>query len=315
MHVTNLNGWRAVEAVYRLGSLSAAAEELGVTKAAVASQLRGLEAVLGRSLFTRTSGGLEPAAPLLETGERLKAAMAGLAAVQTALSEKRPSNRVALSVTQTFAETWLPRHMQDLFSKLAKIDLRLITSWDLVDLNDANLDFAIRYMGEVETGVESLWLMRSGVVPVCTPDFAKRYNLSEDRWDLTGVPLIHINVQTTDPDWADWPRWRRDMGVPSSGATGPQPRYELVGSGVRLASSGVGLVLGGLSEVYGALDEGRLIMPFGKASVLPGQYAHKLIWPADRRLGPIQRKFCDWIDEKAKSDRALMQRIFGLAQV
>jgi DNA-binding transcriptional LysR family regulator len=202
-----------------------------------------------------------------------------------------------------------------LFSKVGQIDLRLNTSWEVMDLNDADLDFAIRYMGEAEDGMESLWLMRSGVVPVCTPDFAKRYSLNADHWDVTGVPLVHITVPTTDPDWADWPRWKKEMGLSSPKSSDAQPRYELAGSGVRLATSGVGLVLGGLSEVYGALDEGRLIMPFGQASVLPGQYAHKLIWSADRRLGPVQRMFRDWIDEKAKSDRELMQRIFGLAQV
>ena len=43
MQLTHLNGWRAVEAVCRLGTIARAADELGVTRAAVAAQLRGLE--------------------------------------------------------------------------------------------------------------------------------------------------------------------------------------------------------------------------------------------------------------------------------
>ena len=42
MRVSQLNGWRALEAVLRLGSVTAAAGELGVTTAAVGSQIRAL---------------------------------------------------------------------------------------------------------------------------------------------------------------------------------------------------------------------------------------------------------------------------------
>ena len=48
MRVTHLNGLRALEATLRGGSFRAAADELGVTTAAIGHQIRGLEHFLGR---------------------------------------------------------------------------------------------------------------------------------------------------------------------------------------------------------------------------------------------------------------------------
>ena len=312
MQLTHLNGWRAVEAVCRMGTIARAAEELGVTRAAVAAQLRGLEDRLGRRLFVRRPGGLEPTAELLAVAAPLTEALAALARVQETLARSEPGNRVAVSVTQTFAETWLPRHLPDLFSKLGPVDLTLNTTWEVIDLRNSDLHFAIRYMGEAEDGYGALPLFGSGVVPVCTPDFAARYGLSAARIDLSGIPIVHIDVPTSDPDWADWGRWGQEMGVTLPQEVEAQPRYTLSGSGVRLAQSGVGLVLGGLSEVFAALQAGTLIMPFGKKSVLPSLYTHKLIWIRERPLSPLQRGFRDWISEKAEADRRLMRQLFEL---
>lgn len=312
MQLSHLNGWRAVEAVYRLGGIADAAEELGVTRAAVTAQVRGLEERLGRSLFARTPGGLSPTAELGAVAAGLTEAMRALARAQEVLTAEVPGNRVAVSVTQTFAETWLPRHLPDLFARLGQIDLSLNTTWEVVDLHDPDLHFAIRYMGEIGGDLAGVPLLPSGVVPVCTPEFASRYGLGEGAMDVSGVPLVHIDVPTTDPDWADWARWGREMGVPIDEAQSAQPRYALTGSGVRLAHSGVGLVLGGLSEIFASLAQGSLIMPFGQKSVFPGAYEHKLIWVEGRRFGPVQRGFRDWIAEKAQADRRMMAELFGL---
>ncbi len=52
--LTHLNALLAFEASARLGNFTRAAEELGVTPAAVGQQVRILEDYLGRKLFHRT---------------------------------------------------------------------------------------------------------------------------------------------------------------------------------------------------------------------------------------------------------------------
>lgn len=312
MKISHLNGWRAVEAVLRLGSITSASEELGVTPAAVGAQVRGIEDLIGKPLFDRASAGLKPLPVLLDVRDRLNSGFTDLAEVQKTLSARGPSNRLALSVTQTFAETWLPRHLPDLFARMSGVDLRLDTTWDVVDLQGGDLDFAIRYTDVAPPGHLAIPLLPTGVVPVCTPDFAKRYDLNPATRDLRAVPLVFIDVPTSDPDWADWGQWSGITGIPLGPDSADRPRYELTGSGARIARSGVGLVLGGLSEVFQAVHEGALIMPLGPSSLVRSGYCHQLVWPEDRKLGPMQRQFRDWVTEKAREDREIMDALFGV---
>ncbi|WP_410482400.1 LysR family transcriptional regulator [Ovoidimarina sediminis] len=60
MRLTHLNALRALEASLRHKSFTGAAEELGVTPAAVGQRVRSLEEYLGRPLLQRTRTGVIP---------------------------------------------------------------------------------------------------------------------------------------------------------------------------------------------------------------------------------------------------------------
>lgn len=312
--LSHLNGWRALETVLRLGSVTAAATELGVTSAAVGSQIRALEKRLDRPLFERGPSGLIPLEVAREAADRLTRGFAILSDVEKSLSLRGNSRQVALTVSQTFAETWLPRHLPTLFARRTGIDIRLETTWEVVDLRRSEMHFAIRFMGSPDADHCAIDLMPSGVVPVCTSEFAARYGLGPQTQSLAEVPMIRIDVPTSDPHWADWPKWSRQTGVPIEGI-GPTPttvpHVALSGSGLRLARSGIGLVLGGLSEVLHAVDDGKLVMPLGQRSVVAASYWHRLIWLKGRLFGPDQRAVRDWIIEHGAADRARMMEIFG----
>ncbi|MBY6114724.1 LysR family transcriptional regulator [Mameliella alba] len=311
MSLSHLNAWRAVDAVLREKSVARAAEDLSVTQAAVSAQIRRLEEWLGRSLFRRTPGGLEPVEDLAALAAALRAGFAGITSVQDALRSGVSERRLSLTVTQTFAESWLPHHLPDLFARIGAVDLRIDATWDVVDLACADVHFAIRFMPPPEEGYCAVDLLPSGVVPVCTPDFAKRYGLAPGQANLGELPIVHIDVPTSDETWLDWAGWSRETGIDISSDSGA-PQFALTGSGARIARAGIGLVLGGLSDVVHAVESGDLVMPFGQSSIVPARYWHRLLWYEKRPLGPVQRKFRDWIAERAAEDRARMQRLFGV---
>lgn len=316
MRISYLNSWRALEAVLRLGSVTAAAKELGVTTAAVNSQIRALEKRLDRLLFERRPGGLVPVAPARQALDQLTRCFSTLSDVERSLSRCTASREVALTVSQTFSETWLPRHLPALFNAHKNdLNIRVETTWDVVDLRCSEVHFAIRFMGTPAPDFRAIDLLPSGVVPVCTPDFALRYCLCPETRSLADVPLIGINVPTSDPDWAGWPEWSRRTEVPidePGKALAPAPQIALSGSSLRLARFGIGLVLGGISEVFQAIDDGTLVMPLGRSSIVPARYWHRLLWLNERRLSPEQCAVRDWIAECAVADRARIREIFGV---
>jgi len=309
MNIKRLNGWRAVEAVLRTGGLAAAADEIGVTTAAVAAQVRGVEAAVGRPLFERGSWGLRPTSEARSLAPRLTSGFSAIADVQTEVAKADDDRLVFLAVTQTFAETWLPRHMPGLFARIEGLDLRLDSRWEVVSLGGGGPDMAIRFMNRADDTFEAVDLLPSGVTPICTPEFAKRYDLTPDTRSLDNVPIVHIEVPTTDPDWVEWDGWSQKTGIPI-GPASPH-NVSLTGAGIRIAMSGMGLVLGGMSEMFKAVEEGQLVAPLGPEAIVRASYWHRLIWARDRRLRKSERLFRDWIRERAEEDRRSLSEVFG----
>ena len=107
MRVTHLNGLRALEAALRSGSLRAAAEELGVTSAAVGQQIRNLESFLGRELLSRSTAGISPGPQALGVQHKLTSSFLALDEILRQLKQRKAGNRLALTLPSSFAENWV----------------------------------------------------------------------------------------------------------------------------------------------------------------------------------------------------------------
>ncbi|MCR9150199.1 MAG: LysR substrate-binding domain-containing protein [Rhodobacteraceae bacterium] len=299
MKTAHLNALRALEAVLRLGSLRAAADELHVTSAAVGQQVRVLEGALGRKLLDRRPGGAVPTDAARGAAARLTRAFADLSEVLADLSLAEQGNRVAVTMTVAVAEGWLPRELPDFFARAPEVDLRLDSSRATVDLARGEFDFAIRHMGPPGADFAAITLFPSFMAPVCTPDFARRYRLTPETRSLGGVPLNHVPVRTSDPDWVDWPGWCARFGLAPDDGQAQQVSAGF--GGLRFAQAGLGLTLSALVDSFDALRRGDLVLPFGPDRVLTSAYSYRLIWLKDRRLSPLQRLFRDWIAGRGKA--------------
>src|SRR3546814_8306166 len=100
----SLRGIQAFEAAARLGSLSAAADSLGITGSAVSHRIRGLESELGVHLLRRTPRGLI----LTDAGRRYRGAVedafAGLTQATTDLLGPALSRPLTISLTSEIGD-------------------------------------------------------------------------------------------------------------------------------------------------------------------------------------------------------------------
>src|SRR5262245_53341946 len=103
----NLGGLRTFEAAARHLSFTRAAEELGVTPAAVSYQIREIEAQLGVALFRRSTRAME----LTDAGRLLSGAMStaldGIAQAVSRLTELKGRPRLTVTTGSYFAAKWL----------------------------------------------------------------------------------------------------------------------------------------------------------------------------------------------------------------
>ena len=304
MRVDHLNNLRALEAVLRKGGLRPAADDLGVTPAAVGQHIRNLEGYLGLALLTRHPTGSHPTPEAKRVQQALTRHLTGLRDVLDSLKPETNPNRISLSVLPDFAGMWFPRHLATLFSQVPGIDLRLDASHKLVDLNDGEFDFAIRYSREPSSEFAYELILEDYCAPICTPDFASRYKIGPQSASLEDVPLAEIDVASLTssgnlPLLVDW--CARFSVVPP----GPQAGQALVdyATAKRMGGSGLAILLGGVHDFLTELESGEVFLPFGPEKVILNDHKFWLIWRKDSRLSPTQKTFVTWIADHAADDR------------
>ena len=137
-----LNALRAFEAAARLGRLTLAAEELGVTHGAVSRQVRQLESVLGVDLF----GGPRSKPELTPTGQSLAPVLTAALdqidnAVRAVLAEEEGLLQVAC--LSTLAMRWLIPRLHRFTQVHPGIDVRLSTDKEHIDPERGRFDLEL----------------------------------------------------------------------------------------------------------------------------------------------------------------------------
>ena len=137
----HLNGLRALESCGRLGSLKAAASELGVTVGAVSQQIIRAEEQLGRQVFERSSRGLVPTRFGHEFLARLTT---GFTALDQAVASAahHADGVLTISVAPVLASKWLVPRLSDFMSAHPGIQVRLDATVQLIDPATSDIDIS-----------------------------------------------------------------------------------------------------------------------------------------------------------------------------
>jgi len=249
-HLPSLSSLRAFEATARLDGFSAAARALNVTPAAVAQQVRALEADLGVALVVRQGRGLA----LTAEGTRLNAALAeGFQAIATGVSNLRRDEArrsVRVSTTQGFAQWILMPALSRFWARHPEIPVSMDITSKLSELGAGGLDLAIR-SGAPDFSwpdTETELLIRSRYIVIAAPQMAARVAAGEPLGDLPWI---------LDPRNTAEHRWLASLGLDRDTLRIIEiasPVLE-VGSAVQ----GYGLMFGVESIVKPELDAGRLV--------------------------------------------------------
>jgi len=285
----HLNGLRAVEAVYRCGSLQRAADELGVSPSAVSQQINRTESQLGRAIFERTSGGLVANAFGQTMGARLSAGFRELAAA-VALADDNAANMLVISVAPAFASRWLVPRLSRYQALYPNVSLRIDASVQIADLDRSDVDVAIR-MGKGDwpnTNVELL--LAQEIFPVCAPGVAAQIKTPAD---LAKFPMIaDQNTMFSSESWL------KNAGIENiSMKSGPVFTDPVLC--IEAAIAGQGIMLAWQLLAADALADGRLVDPFGSSA--KSGLGYYLATPKNRRPSENVNGFKRWIFAEIQS--------------
>lgn len=235
---------RAFEAAARCGSFTAAAEETGLTQAAISQRIGNLERRLGTALFHRRSRSIA----LTVEGE------AWLPHVRAALESLRDSSealfgtgsgRLTISASQSIIALWLVPRLGQLRA-IARGQLSIQTM--VLGAQEATQDDVIRIRygagGWPHEHAQRLYAER--IAPMASPQLARR----DEPW--TEWPRIACSGPR-----AGWNDWSRKFGIPTTPV--PQLRFDTFVAAMGAARAGMGVFLGSLPLCAEDVEAGRLV--------------------------------------------------------
>ena len=144
MKFRSFDNLRVFNRVANHSSFTAAAIELNLTKGAVSYQMTNLEDNLGFKVFLRGKKGIE----LTEQGRLLlNASRQAYTDLEKTITEirKGDSQDITIGMSTYFASRWLSPRLMRFMASYPEINLRIQPLIDLSDLNEVNVDVAIRW--------------------------------------------------------------------------------------------------------------------------------------------------------------------------
>lgn len=285
----SLSGLRAIEAVARLGSLGAAAAELGVTAGALSQRISRTEAQLGQPVFDRTSHGLRPTDTGALVIARLLRGMTELSAA-VSLADPIQDDVLNISAAPLFASRWLIWRLPRFHSRQPGIRVRIEPVVTMITPGVDGIDIGLRVGRGDWPGVRADKLLDQRVFPVCAPALAHGITTAAD---LLQLPLIRENDR-----FEGWQEWLAMHGV-TMRSTCPGPEYADGGLCLDAAISGQGVFMAWETLAADAIADGRLVAPVpGRA--LSGN-AYWFVSATEGRRKPAIAMFRKWLQDELLS--------------
>lgn len=286
---------RVFEAAARHGNFTRAAEELGMTQAAVSYQIRLLEERLGAPLFRRDKRRVV----LTEAGERAAPQVSrAFDAIDGAFAQVRAADEklLVISTSNTFANTWLAWRLGSFQMAHPEMAVRLDATDTVVDPAAGGVDCVIRSGRGAWNGLVADKLLDIDFTPMVSPDFLSRHG------PRTPADLLHLPLISPHDPW--WGHWLREAGVDvPDGPPRPGVRLDSQAHEGHAAIAGQGVAM--LTPFFWRRDlvEGRLVRPFEQIS--SRGFAYWFAAPEARRNVPKIKRFREWLLAEIKRELPL----------
>lgn len=289
-----LNALRTFVMAARNGSFVKAADELGVTPAAVSRSMRSLEDYLGCALFHRmhrqialTREGQFYFDNLDDIFDRITLATQNLIA-------QRAARPLVLCAYPSFIVNWLVPRWSKHLQTHPEVQLRIVTTLSHdIPFESKGIDLAILSDRAEYPHCVSSFLFQATLVPVCRPDYLPPGTLTRDLSDWQNA-ILHCETRPND-----WERWSRSNNLPLNTECGQ--RFENASMMYEAAMSGLGIAIG-IKEVLGReFMSNRLAIAFGDN--VETDCPFHVIRPQATETHPLFRPFMKWLEHEVQVNK------------
>lgn len=261
----------ALEAVARLGSVTAAAQDLALTHSAVSRQLNVLEDQLGVALLRRDGRGVALTESGRDYAQAARRCLQDLADASLRIRASGARVSLNLAIRPAFGMWWLAPRLRAYAARHPDISVNLGTRLRPFDFAQERFDAAIHFGLRDWPGMCWLDLAGEEVIPCCAP--ALRPARTDDPQALLALPLLHLEGRP-----GAWEEWFDGQGVQAANLRGML--CDQFTTLAEAAAQGFGIALLPRHMAEGEFARGRLVAGFDRAAPMQGRYA--LVWPEAR---------------------------------
>jgi LysR family transcriptional regulator, glycine cleavage system transcriptional activator len=281
-----LTAIRAFEVVARKLNFTRAAEELGLTQAAVSYQIKLLESWLGVSLFRRGPRGIT----LTEAAQRIAPQTVeafGLLRETYDRSGARNHEMLSISTTFAYATKWLSPRLGAFSLSHPEIAVRLEATERVVDFGQEDMDVVIRAGNGKWPNLVATKVLDIDFAPMLSPKLAESIGGIRTPADVLKLPLL-------DPTHEWWSKWLTANGLPLDVLAKQQPAtLHMQALDAAAAMNGLGVALLTPSYYREELAQGRLIQPL--PAMPERDWAYWVAYPDGKRNLHRVKAFRDWL--------------------
>lgn len=285
--------------IARHGSFTRAADEMGVTRAALSQNLKALEQALGVRLMYRTTRHMS----LTEAGQRLFDALGpALGEIQQAVQtlddlRDRPSGTVRINTSRLAARALIEPHLTEFHLRHPQVTIELVMADSLSNIIADGCDVGIRLGQSLAEHMVAVPISPElSMAVVASPDYLKRHGVPRKPADLAQHNCINYRFPGTGAihDWEFTDPAKPDIRVTRTVAGSLVTNDDQ--SSIHAALQGLGLTQIVDLAVRDALASGQLVQ------VLE-DWRHRhagfyLYTPARQHLAPKIRALVDFLVEK-----------------
>lgn len=282
----SINSLLALEAVERLGTAIAAAEDLSLTHSAVSRQLKVLEEQIGVSLFLREGKGLKLSQAGTAYARAVRECLNDLARASLKVKASGSRANLNLAVLPAFGMYWLGPRLQKFMQAHPDILINQSTRIRPFDFDSEEFDAAIHFGAEDWRGAHHLPLLQERVIAVCAPDFADDLPLCPQA--LLAKQLLHLESRP-----GAWEDWFKAHGQEADRLRGML--FDQFSSMAEATVAGMGVAL--LPEFLAEREfhQGRLVPASSGYVDVAGTYF--LVWPRNGTLSLPLLSFIEWLSK------------------
>jgi DNA-binding transcriptional LysR family regulator len=280
---------RSFRKVLELGSFSAAARQLGLSKAAVSKQVSELEAYLGATLIHRTTRRLHPTDAGQAYFDSSVALLDELDAADSAVRhlQSEPSGTLRVSVPSAFGQVCISTMLAELCRRHSKLTVSVEATDRVVDLVEEGFDAAIRIRQSLPDSTLVARRIRSiAIHTVASPGYLKAHGTPQKPEDLSRHNCFIYTLSSRPFDWTfNAPGGQRTVKVRGAvHANHGQLLLEPLRTGLGIAR---------LPEflISGDLKSGKLVPILGKYPIDP--LSLFVVYPPSRHSSPKIRALVD----------------------